>query len=45
MKNMSKTKYIERIIDLLEKCKDESVLYFVMCFLEKHLSTVQVEGR
>ena len=32
---MSKEEYIKKIVELLEQCNQESVLYFVKGFLEK----------
>lgn len=34
---MSKNDYLKEIIELLEKIEDESLLYFVLGFLEKQV--------
>lgn len=34
---MTKDQYIERIVTLLKKCNNESIFYFILCFLEKQI--------
>lgn len=42
---MTKQEYIKSIVDMLQQCNSESVLYFIKRYLEKHLHIMQVEGR